>query len=53
LKSAGAKSVEALYTKVHSSIRATPEFKKVAKKTVAAADRKYKLPAKKLTKAQR
>jgi len=39
--------------KIHGSIRKAPEFTKTTKKVVNNADRKYKLPEKRLTKAQR
>jgi len=42
-----------MMTKVHASIRKAPEFTNTTKKVVNMADRKYKLPEIKLTKAQR
>jgi len=53
LKKTGAKSVEALYTKIHAEIRKNPEHVKKTPKQVKKADRKFKLADKKLTKAER
>lgn len=45
LKAAGAKSVEALYTKIHDEIRKNPDFKKKeAKKAPKREHKKFRLP---------